>query len=233
MADVNTHPVVARVLTALRPRGGPLPNAATGVEYWRLRAQRLGSFGVLNCSHKRKHEARVTERQRAILLPLLQAELSGSEKVAVDIGCGPGRFTPEIASLLGGHAIGLDPIAEFLTLARQAPNVDYRLMSPGELPLPSDCADVVWLCLVLGGILDRTVLDRTVAEAERVLKPNGLVFLVENTSRKPDGLHWAFRSAEYYDALFSSVRLSVKAHYDDLGETISVLCGRGNRATGV
>ena len=70
------------------------------------------------------------------------------------VGCGPGRFTAALAELIGGEAIGCDTVQRLLDLAPRAPRVDYRLMAEGRLPVESGSADVVWICLVLGCILD-------------------------------------------------------------------------------
>jgi hypothetical protein len=122
--------------------------------------------------------------------------------------------------------MGVDPVRELLELAPAEPSVEYRVMLPGRIPGADGCFDVVWVCLVLGGIVLPTLLYETVRELERVLAANGLLFLVENTSRKEDRRHWVFRSRDEYASLFRSVDLRLVGHYEDLGEEISVLAGR-------
>jgi hypothetical protein len=61
---------------------------------------------------------------------------------------------------------------------------------------------------------------------QRVLKNDGLLFLVENTSRKTDGSYWNFRSVEEYVRMFPQVALLHRHHYFDLGEQISIIAGR-------
>jgi hypothetical protein len=59
-----------------------------------------------------------------------------------------------------------------------------------------------------------------------VLRPGGLVFLVENTSDGSGNAFWAFRSVAEYQRLFRPVSLEHVHDYHDLGERISVLTGR-------
>ncbi len=89
-------------------------------------------------------------------------------------------------------------------------------------------ADVVFVCLVLGGLRDDE-LPAIAAELRRVLAPGGLLFLVENTSEKPDAPHWRYRTARAYASLFGWADLEPVLDYDDLGERISVLAGRAPR----
>jgi len=63
---------------------------------------------------------------------------------------GPGRFTVDLASLIKGKAIGVDPIKHLLDLAPRNQDVEYRLMSETAIPLEADSIDIVWICLVLG-----------------------------------------------------------------------------------
>jgi SAM-dependent methyltransferase len=211
---------------AMRRRSTALPTDATGIEYWKLRARKLGTFAALNCSHRRRDEAKVTDGQRRLLLPILKAQLNGEERTAVDVGCGPGRFTSDIARAIDGEVIGVDPISELLALAPPDPLVRYMDMAPGHIPLCDSSVDLVWICLVLGGIVDASVLSATVAELDRVLRPGGLIFLVENTSVREDGPHWFFRGVDWYLQLLPFARLELRHQYEDLGETISVMSGR-------
>ena len=217
--------LVGRVLRGCaRPLGlGPPP--PPGRRYWEWRARQFGPRSVLNLGHAESEYDAVTEAQKCELLPRLGRALRGDERLAVDFGCGPGRFTAELAALIGGRAIGFDIVQRYLDAAPLDPRVDYRLMTEGRLDLPDGSADVVWVCLVLGAI-DGATLARSVAEITRVLAPGGLLFLVENTMAGAESAYWTFRSVGQYQAMFPAVALEHLHDYRDRGEEISVLAGR-------
>jgi SAM-dependent methyltransferase len=196
-----------------------------GREYWERRARQFGARSVLNLGHRDGEYQSVTDAQKRELFPHLARFLRGDERLVVDLGCGPGRFTRDLAELTGGRAIGLDIVRAYLDMAPRDPRVEYRPMGEGAIDLPDSCADVMWICLVLGG-MEGPILSRTAAEAVRILRPGGLLFLVENTASMPDSEHWAFRSVAAYLEMFPSVGLEHLHDYVDLGERISVLAGR-------
>lgn len=203
--------------------------AVSGIPYWEERARKHGVRSVLNLRHTPEEVEAETRRQTEILFPLLARELGPEDRVVLDFGCGPGRFTPALAELTGGRAVGTDPIQHLLDLAPAHERVEYRAMSEGVIPLEDGSADVVWVCLVLTTITDEEVLRRSAAEVERVLRPGGLLFLVENTSRAKDRPHLRFRNEAFYGTLFPSIALRSEGGYTDLGERISVLAGRKRR----
>lgn len=198
----------------------------SGTRYWEKRAKRYGARSVLNIGHTEEEMAAVTERQKEILFPLLARQLRGDERRIVDFGCGPGRFTPDLSGLVRGTAIGVDPIQTLLDLAPRAAGVEYRRVENGRIPLADASADVVWICLVLGTITDEQALRKAAAEIRRVLRLDGLLFLVENTADKPDLPHFSFRTAHAYRSLFPWVRLDPVGEYEDMEERISILAGR-------
>jgi ubiquinone/menaquinone biosynthesis C-methylase UbiE len=198
------------------------------MEYWKHRANQLGERAVFNVGHSEEELSAVTEMQKSVLYPRFREALDGSERTVLDFGCGTGRFTPDLAEMVGGTAIGLDPIQDLLDLAPRHEAVTYRTLRPEHIPLPDASMDAIWICIVLGGITNEDELRVTAAELERVRRPGGLLFLAENTSEKPPNPRWMFRSASQYAALFPAVRLEPVAEYEDLGERISVLAGRAS-----
>ncbi len=200
----------------------------SGVAYWERRAEGRGVRAVLHVGHGADEVEGVTKAQEAILYPMLGAELRGDERTVLDFGCGPGRFTPGLARLVRGRVIGVDPISRFLEMAPRPSDaeVEYRLSAPGRIPLADGEADVAWICLVLGTVVDDEELRRTTAEIERVVRPGGLVFVIENTSPKADVPHYRFRSAAAYSDAFPTATLRNVGEYEDLGERIEVLAGR-------
>jgi SAM-dependent methyltransferase len=186
----------------------------------------MGVRAVLNAGISEDEVAKLTELQERTLLPILEEELQGNERLVLDFGCGPGRFTPRLAELIRGRAIGIDPVESLLQLAPRRPDVAYRVMSPGRIPLEDADADVVWICLVLGGVTDPALLEQTIAEIERVLRPNGVLLLAECTNSKPDATYWHYRSIEEYQRMFKSVELIDRGHYMELDNRVSVLVGR-------
>lgn len=201
--------------------------------WWKRRVRRLGAHSVLNRGHPPSEAPQVDEWQKGILFPVLRRRLRGDERVVLDFGCGPGRFTPHLAELIDGRAIGVDPMQPLLDAAPRRANVEYRLLRDGLIPLEDASVDAVWICLVLMCITDRKALERTVSEIGRVLRDDGLLFLVENTDPREDLRHIAFRSVDEYRALFPEIALQHEEDYVDVGERISILTGRkGSSGTG-
>jgi len=198
------------------------------IQYWEKRAKQYGKRSVFNIGHSKNEMETITKMQKYQIFPLFRKQLTGNENIVIDFGCGTGRFTCDLAQIIDGKAIGLDPIQYLLDLAKEEKciNVEYRTMSEGKIPVASDSADIIWICLVLGGIVDQNVLKDTVLEMQRVLKEKGLIFLVENTTNGNDGDYWKYRSIEFYQSLFDYVDLKHISDYMDMGETISIMAGR-------
>lgn len=194
--------------------------------FWQRRVRRHGAAAVLHRSHGPQALEGLTERQKAFLLPLLRSQLTGGEQVVLDFGCGAGRFTADLASVVGGSAIGVDPVSALLALAPSAPGVTYYHIRPPQLPIPSQSVDVVWIACVLCNITDADALSDALAEIDRVLKPGGLLFLIENTADKPPAPHLYYRPAAEYVRLFPAIDLRHLQDFEDVGERISVQAGR-------
>jgi SAM-dependent methyltransferase len=205
---------------------GLLRRPPRGLDYWKWRAARYGAHAVAALGHAERDLAELTRTEWAELLPRLRRRLRGDERLALDYGCGCGRFTALLARAIDGRALGIDPVAELLALAAPDPGVEYRLLQDGRVPLPDARADVAFVHLVLGGIADGPALRAAAAEITRALAPEGLLFVVENTSEQPDQPHWRFRDVEAYRRLFPDFDLTHEGDRDDLGERVSILAGR-------
>lgn len=196
------------------------------LDFWEDRAKRYGKRSVLNISHTDEEMEEVTNKQSNKLFPILENELNGNEKIILDFGCGPGRFTLQLANLIKGHSIGVDPIQHLLDLAPKSEKVVYKKIKNGIIPMNDNSCDVIWICLVLGGIIDQKVLNSTIKEIDRISKKDALLVLVENTSEKVDIGTWKYRNEDFYINLFSRFNLKNKGHYFDLDEKISIMSGR-------
>lgn len=87
--------------------------AARAQEY----AELLGSIEAMALQDQRRIESWAREAPGPIL----------------DVGCGPGHWTAHLASL-GHEAQGIDPVLEFVEIARRAhPGIEYRVGSVANL----------------------------------------------------------------------------------------------------
>jgi len=92
----------------------------------------------------------------------------------LDVGCGPGGLTRELARRVGGENVAaIDPAAQFAAACRERnPGVDARQGVAEELPWEDASFDVALACLVIGFMQDA---DQGVREMARVTRPGGRV----------------------------------------------------------
>lgn len=196
------------------------------IRYWEDRARKYGELSVLNLTHSKEEMTAVKDFQIKTIFPLLKKELNSNEKSLLDFGCGPGRFCIELANLTGCEVTGADPIEYLLELAPQAPGVSYKKITDGKIAADAESFDIIWICLVLGGIVTKKNLKKTVNELNRVAKKGCLLFLIENTTAQKNILTWKYRSKPYYINLFRNFNLVHLTDYDDVGECNSIFAGR-------
>lgn len=123
----------------------------------------------------RSHRWRTAENSAGYLLPLLEP---GSR--LLDVGCGPGTITMDLAELVGptGRVTALERTDEALDLARGeatrrgTTNVDFTVGNVTALDLPDDSFDVVHAHQVLQHVDDPV---RALREMRRVCRPGGIV----------------------------------------------------------
>lgn len=129
---------------------------------------------------------------RTLVAAQIQRPKDSHPSCAADVGCGPGRFLPELHDLVGGEVIGVDTSAEMLLTARERYGGRFLFARANacELPLrPESC----------GLVLHRYLLhhlrapQKAVGEASKVLARGG--YLIVETS-DPE---WLRDRPEYRD----------------------------------
>jgi SAM-dependent methyltransferase len=112
-------------------------------------------------------------------LPTLAVELVCAAGVTpgmrvVDVGCGPGGLTRELASCVGAdHVAGIDPAAQFVAACRSRnPGADVREGIAEQLPWPDARFDAALSSLAIAFMGDP---DRAIREMARVCRPGGTV----------------------------------------------------------
>ncbi|KAL2848298.1 UbiE/COQ5 methyltransferase [Aspergillus pseudodeflectus] len=127
------------------------------------------------------HGWRTAQNSAAYLLP----HLTPTMKI-LDIGCGPGSITVDLATYIPqGHITGLEysedplPDARDLAASRGVENVTFITGDIHELPFENDTFDVVHVHQVLQHIADPVQAMR---EMHRVAKSGGIVAARESAS---------------------------------------------------
>jgi SAM-dependent methyltransferase len=122
------------------------------------------------------------------------ADLAGvtSGQRALDVGCGPGALTSELARRLGAGAVAaVEPSASFAaTAAQRLPGVDVRQAPAEHLPFADASFDVTLAQLVVHFMTDPVA---GLAEMRRVSVPGGTVAACvwDHAGRRgPVGLFW-------------------------------------------
>jgi ubiquinone/menaquinone biosynthesis C-methylase UbiE len=119
----------------------------------------------------RSHMWRTVENSAAYALPHLR-----SGRTVLDVGCGPGTITADLARLVApGRVVGVDAAAEIIELARSehaGSGVQFEVGDIMALPYEDGAFDVVHAHQILQHIPDPVGALR---ELSRVCRPGGVV----------------------------------------------------------
>ncbi len=116
--------------------------------------------------------AELTRRRQASFDALCPAP----GETILDIGCGNGLLTAELARAVGsdGYVIGIDPSADMTAAAKERcsdyANVEFRAGTANSLPIADESADKAVSVQVFEYIDD---VDGALAETMRCIKPSG------------------------------------------------------------
>jgi ubiquinone/menaquinone biosynthesis C-methylase UbiE len=126
------------------------------------------SFAVPADAYDR-YMGRYSKRLAGVFADFARIELGHR---VLDVGCGPGALTSEIASRVGADmTAAADPSAGFArACAETVRGADVRTASAEELPWPTGSFDTVVSQLVVSFLRD---VEAGVAEMRRVLRPGG------------------------------------------------------------
>ena len=115
------------------------------------------------------HSWRTAQNSAAYLVPHLRAGMD-----VLDVGCGPGSITADLARLVApGRVVGMEPAEAVVEQARLAhPDVTFVVGDVYALELADDSFDVVHAHQVLQHLTDPVLALREMA---RVTRPGGLV----------------------------------------------------------
>jgi ubiquinone/menaquinone biosynthesis C-methylase UbiE len=130
---------------------------------------------VADFSSPAEHYDRFMGRYTVPLARALADEVGVGEGMRVlDVGCGPGGLTSELASRVGGEKVAaIDPAEQFVATCRERnPGADVRQGIAEELPWEDDTFDASLSCLVIAFMRDA---DGGVRQMARVTKPGGRV----------------------------------------------------------
>jgi SAM-dependent methyltransferase len=97
----------------------------------------------------------------------------------LEIGCGQGQNLASLAARQPIEGHGIDPSSDAIACgAARYPGLRLQVGTADSLPFPDGAFDLVWFgfCLYL---VDRSLLQRVVAEADRVLANGGLLAILD------------------------------------------------------
>src|SRR5437667_125647 len=146
----------------------------------RQRAELAAAYFRDNAAHWHKIRSLYVE-EREVEAALTEIIAAAAPDDLLDIGTGTGRML-EILGPRVGHALGVDQSREMLAVARVnleragLENGIVRLGDMYQLPLPDACFDAIVIHQVLH-YAERPA--EAIAEAARVLRPDGVVIVVD------------------------------------------------------
>lgn len=126
-----------------------------------------------------------TEVKARVLVDLVRRRLGDPRRLgALDVGCGTG-LTDALVAREFARVAGIDPSPALLERARRtSPAVDYRPYDGREIPFEDASFDLVFAINVFHHV-ERAAQPALAAEMARVVRPGGIVAILEHNPLNP------------------------------------------------
>ncbi|GAB6124343.1 class I SAM-dependent methyltransferase [Humidesulfovibrio idahonensis] len=112
-------------------------------------------------------------------------EQHGPEAAVLDYGCGYGRVCAELTRAGFRNVLGVDASAALVARGKaQSPDLDLRAVTAPPLPLPPASFDICLLVALLTCVPTDAGAAALLAEAHRLLRPGGVLFLSDYPLQK-------------------------------------------------
>jgi ubiquinone/menaquinone biosynthesis C-methylase UbiE len=117
-----------------------------------------------------------TSPVKSLVIERIAHHIAPSQGTRVlEVGCASGGNLAALNNLRTIEGFGIDPSSDAVRAGQESfPNFDLHVGTADSLPFDDGCMDVVWFgfCLYL---VDRALLYRVIAEADRVLTEGGFI----------------------------------------------------------
>jgi SAM-dependent methyltransferase len=200
-------------------------------ETWDNLVRTHGRRSVVSLSISDRELDAETARQIPILRDAIRPFLAGREKTALDYGCGFGRFTPMLANLIDGRAVGFDPSSAMVAAAQWHQSVDYVSCPTDQFFRETGGTKTTFDLILAFAVLGEPSVPvwTTAGFLSDLLSENGLLVVVEHVVPKPDfSRWWRFRQPGFYEEVFGAhcVDLEEVGKVPQLGDTMTIYAGR-------
>lgn len=117
-------------------------------------------------------------------------DLNSSLNIA-DIACGTGDMCALLKQIPNSKVIGIDPSKGMLEVAKKRfLDVEFELGYANKLPLADESVDLITISYGFRNVVEK---DEALEEFRRVLKPNGVLLVLEFFKREKGGIIGFFR----------------------------------------
>lgn len=170
-----------------------------------------------------------TARQIPILREAIRPFLNGTEKIALDFGCGYGRFTPMLANLIDGRAVGFDPSSAMVASAQWHTDVDYISCPTDQFFHETTQTGTHYDLILAYAVLGEPSMGNVAPALSRILSPGGLLTIVEHVVPDPDPERWwRFQRPGHYETLFGACGITLRTvgTVAQLEDVMTIYAGR-------
>ncbi len=144
-----------------------------------------------------------THHMRGYSMDMLDRLAPGRETTCLDLTCGTGFVTGELARRTAGRITGVDSSSGMLDVARERFGNECTFVRADAVDYLRDCPQHSFDVVTCGWGLGYTRPWTVIREASRVLRPDGRIGIIDNTLFSLTGVIWAsvLAFAERPDAL--------------------------------